>query len=362
LPRRLRGLLLASASGALLLVAPPDADAAPVSTSPPTISGTLEPGQTLTATTGAWTDATSPIVSYAYQWLRCLQYECTDIDYATSPTYTMTDADDGEQLEVAVIATDAEGESTPATSAMTFVIDYEGPSYTLGEGVVGDGSVTGFDASPEAAGRTADANLACPGSCGVLYPYLPGTQVELVATPAPGSAFLGWGGACAGSAPTCSLTLGADESVTASFTGQGASAPVLPLEYEGAGGWQPPAAGPPAMGAWEPPAGSAAGPAARLLGIRYARRHVQAEVQCEQASPCHLSLAILAGAPGAQAVIARRSFAVPARRGARVSLALDRWGARLLARRHRLPVTARLALGGAGRVAVVEQGRFTLAG
>jgi hypothetical protein len=60
-------------------------------------------------------------------------------------------------------------------------------------------------------------------------------------------------------------------------------------------------------------------------------------------------------------VIARRFFVVPARRSARISLALDLAGARLLARRRRLPVTARLMLDGAGRAAVVEQGRFTLA-
>jgi hypothetical protein len=349
--------------GALLLIQVPGASAAPVSTSPPVISGTLEPESTLTATTGTWTDATSPIVSYAYQWLRCIQYECTDIDYANASDYTLPWDLSGAQVEVAVIATDAEGESAPATSAMTDVVGYDGPRYILGESAVGAGSLTGF-VSWHAAGRAAEPLLSCPGACGGGYPFVPGTEVELVATPAPGSAFLGWGGdACSGSATTCSLTMSGDESVTATFTGQAPSAPVLPLEYEGAAGeWQPPPAGAPALGGWEPPAPSAAGLAARLLGVRYARRHVQAEVECEQASPCHLSLAILAGAPGAQAIIARRSFTVPAERSARISLALDRAGARILARRHRLPVTARLALGGAGRASIIEQGRFTLAG
>ncbi|HEY2140839.1 MAG TPA: hypothetical protein VGG98_02115 [Solirubrobacteraceae bacterium] len=78
--------------------------------------------------------------------------------------------------------------------------------------------------------------------------------------------------------------------------------------------------------------------------------------------PCRLSLVLFAGARGTQAMIARRSFAVPAQRSARISLALDREGRRILARRHRLPVTARLLLSGARRASVVEQGRFTLTG
>jgi hypothetical protein len=59
-------------------------------------------------------------------------------------------------------------------------------------------------------------------------------------------------------------------------------------------------------------------------------------------------------------MIARRSFAVPAQRSARVSLALNREGRRILGRRHRLPITARLMLSGVPRASVVEQGRFTL--
>jgi hypothetical protein len=45
---------------------------------------------------------------------------------------------------------------------------------------------------------------------------------------------------------------------------------------------------------------------------------------------------------------------------ARISLALDREGERILARRRRLPITAQLVLSGAGRTPLVEQGRFTL--
>jgi hypothetical protein len=370
-PRRRGGLLLAaSASGAVLLMAQSAAAAEPVSTSPPVISGTLEAGQALTASTGAWTD-TSPIVSYAYQWLSCIPdfeeeggYACTDIDYATANPYTLPWSFADGQAEVTVTATDAQGESNFATSQVTNVIA-PGPRYTVGESVVGNGSVTGFETSPEAAGKTADANLSCPDACGARYSYLPGTEVELSATPVPGSTFLGWGGACSGSAPTCSFTLGSNEAATATFSGQGASTPVLPLGSEGRGGGaEPPSAGAPGMGAWEPSASSATGLRlpAHLLGLRYRRHRLQAEVRCQMARTCRLSLAILTGASTGQVMIARRSFAVPARRSARISLALDREGRRILARRHRLPVTARLMLSGAGRLSVVEQGSFTLTG
>jgi hypothetical protein len=41
---------------------------APVSTAPPTISGTPQVGQVLTAAEGTWSNSPA---SYAYQWLHC---------------------------------------------------------------------------------------------------------------------------------------------------------------------------------------------------------------------------------------------------------------------------------------------------
>jgi hypothetical protein len=342
-------------------MAPSAASAEPVSTSPPVISGALEVEHALTASTGTWAD-TSPIVSYAYQWLRCNVSVCTNIDYATANPYTLPWSFVGYQAEVTVTATDAQGDFGFATSEMTNVIAYNGPSYTVSESTVGAGSVAGYVTSPVAS-RTADANLSCPAACGANYPYLPGTEVELIATPAPGSTFLGWGGACSGSAPTCSFALSASAEVTATFSGQATTNPVLPLGYEKeAGEAQPPSAGAPSMGAWEPPAPSAARLAARLTSIHYRHRHVQAEVKCEELRTCRLSLAIFTGASTGQVMIARRSFAVPAQRSARISLSLNREGEGILARRHRLPVTAQLALSGAGHTSLVEQGRFTLTG
>ena len=45
-----------------------------------------------------------------------------------------------------------------------------------------------------------------------------GTLVTLVALPAPHSVFEGWSGNCAGSSPTCTVSLSTDRAVTASFS------------------------------------------------------------------------------------------------------------------------------------------------
>jgi hypothetical protein len=128
---RVKPLLVAASAGALFLKAPPRAEAAPVNTSPPAIAGVLEPERTLTATPGTWTDAKSRIVGYKYQWLRCNQYVCTDIDYITDSTFTLPWELVGAQIEVTVTAIDAAGEFSFVTSEMTDVITYNGPSYTL---------------------------------------------------------------------------------------------------------------------------------------------------------------------------------------------------------------------------------------
>ena len=47
--------------------------------------------------------------------------------------------------------------------------------------------------------------------------YAAGTVVLLTATPDPGSPWVGWGGACSGTATTCTLTMNSDKAVTANF-------------------------------------------------------------------------------------------------------------------------------------------------
>ena len=89
----------------------------PVNTAAPVIAGTAQVGQTLTATTGTWTNTPA---SYAYQWNRA----GAAIAGATASTYVPVAADVGNTLTVAIVATNSGGSSSAATSSATVsVID-----------------------------------------------------------------------------------------------------------------------------------------------------------------------------------------------------------------------------------------------
>jgi hypothetical protein len=86
------------------------ASQAPANTALPTITGTPQVGQTLTASTGAWTGSPT---AFGYQWRRC--------DSAGAATYTLVVADSGSTIRVAVTATNAYG-ATTAVSAQTAAV------------------------------------------------------------------------------------------------------------------------------------------------------------------------------------------------------------------------------------------------
>jgi hypothetical protein len=79
-------------------------DSDPNNTGRPKISGTVQDGRTLTASSGDWT-GTAPI-SYAYQWLRCDSggNNCANIAGATSSSYTLSPTDIGTRFRVVVMA------------------------------------------------------------------------------------------------------------------------------------------------------------------------------------------------------------------------------------------------------------------
>lgn len=62
---------------------------------------------------------------------------------------------------------------------------------------------------------SAPGGIACPSTC--VAQYLEGTSVTLTAAPSAGSTFTGWSGACTGSSTTCTVTVNAAASVTATF-------------------------------------------------------------------------------------------------------------------------------------------------
>jgi tripartite motif-containing protein 71 len=93
----------------------------PTNTSPPTIPGTPQEGNTLTADPGSWSGSPT---SYQYQWRRCDSNgeNCSDITGATATSYKLTSADVNETIRVRVIASNAAGPSSPADSAPTLAV------------------------------------------------------------------------------------------------------------------------------------------------------------------------------------------------------------------------------------------------
>ena len=105
-------------SGALELVVPgpPQNSAA---TGAPTIGGTAQVGQTLIASTSGIADADGVAnATFTYQWLA----DDTDINGATTSSYTVVAADAGKAIKVTVSFTDDAGNAETLTSAATAAV------------------------------------------------------------------------------------------------------------------------------------------------------------------------------------------------------------------------------------------------
>jgi subtilisin family serine protease len=106
---------------------------APVNTTAPSISGSAQQGQTLTASNGVWQNNPT---SFAYVWRRCSSggASCTAISGATQQTYALAPGDVGSTIRVDVTATNGSG-STTATSAVTSTVTPSG--LTFGKATIG---------------------------------------------------------------------------------------------------------------------------------------------------------------------------------------------------------------------------------
>jgi len=107
-----------SAPSAVIKPAPSNA---PQMSASPTITGTPQQGQTLTASNGNWAGA-QPF-TFTYLWLRCDTNGdgCVEITGATSKTYTLQAADVGKTLRVRVTAKNSSGTAS-ATSVPSAVV------------------------------------------------------------------------------------------------------------------------------------------------------------------------------------------------------------------------------------------------
>jgi hypothetical protein len=86
----------------------------PTEIGPPTISGSGEPGSTLTCSQGTWSGSPT---RFTYQWYR----DGTPIAGATSSTYTVQTSDEGLTITCAVSAANAKG-SAAATSSSRIAV------------------------------------------------------------------------------------------------------------------------------------------------------------------------------------------------------------------------------------------------
>ncbi|HYM56280.1 MAG TPA: hypothetical protein VES97_13030, partial [Solirubrobacteraceae bacterium] len=121
----------------------------PVNTSPPTITGTAQDGQTLAASTGSWEGGSA--ITYSYQWQRCSEggivaaaafrgfaaplagsssRSCVNIPGATGSTYTLQDADVEDTVRVVVTAKDADGQASANSPESEVVIPATAPVNT----------------------------------------------------------------------------------------------------------------------------------------------------------------------------------------------------------------------------------------
>jgi hypothetical protein len=134
--------------------------AVPANTSAPTISGTPQDGQTLSATTGSWSGSPT---SYTYQWKRCDSSggSCAVVNGATATSYKLSSTDVGSTMAVAVTASNTGGSATAESTPSAVVAALPPQSMSLP-------TVSGTDA----AGQTLQSSTGSwTGTAPLSYAY-----------------------------------------------------------------------------------------------------------------------------------------------------------------------------------------------
>ena len=120
-------------------------------TGTPTISGTAQVGETLTAGTSGVADADGlSNVQYEYQWLA----DDADISGATNATYTLEDADEGKAITVQVSFTDDADNEETLTSAATGAVDARPNSPATGAPTISGTAQVGETLTADTSGIT----------------------------------------------------------------------------------------------------------------------------------------------------------------------------------------------------------------
>ena len=116
-----------------ILLSPASEDANSPATGAPSVSGTTQVGETLTADVSGISDADGLANAvFSYQW----QADAVDIPGATGSTYTLTDADKGKVISVAVSFTDNAGNEESLTSAATVAAEPQANTPATGAPVI----------------------------------------------------------------------------------------------------------------------------------------------------------------------------------------------------------------------------------
>lgn len=151
-----------------------------------------------------WDAVNDPgVVGYKLHYGKVPGLYTNSVDTGITTSSTVSDLSEGETYYFASTAYDSTGNQSGYSNEVSKSIP-SSTRYSLVVAQIGSG-----------AGTMAGSGISCGSVC--TNDYAPGTVVTLTATPAIGSIFAGWsGGGCSGTG-TCTVTMNASTSITATF-------------------------------------------------------------------------------------------------------------------------------------------------